>query len=93
MHYLKKHIFYIIFFTMFVSGCEFLGGEAGKGVITIGSGIITEDELQKEIEHVMNEMGITYSEAGAAIRQIIDKIIEKNLILEYGKEKKITVND
>jgi parvulin-like peptidyl-prolyl isomerase len=93
MQYLQKYILYIILFFILFSGCDFFGGNTKKGTITIGKRVISEDELQKDIVRIIFEMGITDQEAKLGIRQIINKVIEKNLILEYGKEEGITVTD
>lgn len=93
MHCLQKYILYIILFFILFSGCDFFEGNTKKGTITIGKRVISEDELQKDIERIIFEMGITDQEAKLGIRQIIDKVIEKNLILEYGKEQGITATD
>ena len=93
MHCLQKYILYIILFFILFSGCDFFEGNTKKGTITIGKRVISEDELQKDIERIIFEMGITDQEAKLGIRQIIDKVIEKNLILEYGKEQGILMEN
>ncbi len=48
--------------------------------------------MHDEIEHLIFDMGITDKDARTGIKSIINKIVEKNLILEYGRKNGITVS-
>jgi len=62
-------------------------------VITVGNTDITKDELKRDIGRIISEMGMTEEEAKLAIKSIIGKVTEKYLIMEYGKEEGITLQD
>ncbi len=76
-----------------LSSCNIFNPFDNKDVITIGKSKINEAEFKKEMQRVIFEMGMTEKEVKENIEPIIDKVIEKSLIMEYGKEKGITVSN
>ena len=89
----KKSLFFIIAVTITLSACQIFENPKEKVVITVGSSSITDEELRREIQHIIFDMGVTDQEAKNGIEPIINKVVEKSLIMEYGKEKGITVTD
>lgn len=88
----NKILFLISFITLILS-CNFAEPPEENIVITIGDNSISRDELRDDIERVIFEMGITEQDAKLGIKSIIDKVIEKKLILEYGKTRGIHITD
>ncbi len=94
MNRLQKHkTHFLIGLSFFFLSCNFAEPPEENIVITIGDTAIGKDELRYDIERVIFEMGITDQEAKLGIKSIIDKVIEKKLILEYGKTKKIIITN
>jgi len=89
---IKKYLLCLFLFS-FISACQIFHGSEGKAVITVGKTGISKAELRAEIGSIISEMGMTDEEAKTAINSIIEKIIEKYLIMEYGKVQGITVSD
>ncbi|MBW2609130.1 MAG: peptidylprolyl isomerase [Deltaproteobacteria bacterium] len=89
----KRSFYFIIAISIALSACNIFDNPGDRVVITVGSREITEDELKKEIRQITFEMGITDQEAKLGIRSLIKKIIDNYRIMEYGKEKGITVSD
>jgi len=83
----------VIVFIFLFSACHPLKQSEGKAVIIVGSRDITKTELKKDIEDIKDEMGISDSELEQGIESVINKIVEKYLIMEYGKEQKIEISD
>ena len=73
--------------------CDFFNRTDNTAVITIGNRKITGDELKSEIQQIMFEMGISEQEVKANMEPIVNKVIEKSLILIYGEEAGIKVTD
>jgi peptidyl-prolyl cis-trans isomerase C len=61
-------------------------------VITIGDKAINRKEMRNEIDRIKYDMGISDKEIKEGIKSIINRIVEKKLILEYGRKKGITVS-
>lgn len=89
----NNKIFFLISFLSFILSCNFVEPPEENIVITIGDTSISKDELGKDIERVIFEMGITDQDAKHGIKSIIDKVIEKKLILEYGKIEGIYITN
>jgi len=82
----------IAFIFSFIACHPFKHSEE-KAVITVGSRNITKAELKKDIENIRDEMGISDRDLEQGITPVINKIVEKYLIMEYGGELKIEISD
>jgi len=80
-------------FIFSLSACHVFDHSEEKIVITVGSKNITRTDLKKDIENIKNEMGISDQELKLGIRTIINKAVEKYLIMEYGKKLGIEISD
>jgi peptidyl-prolyl cis-trans isomerase C len=90
--HIKKYLVCLLLFS-FIPACQILDGSEGKAVITVGKTGISKAELRAEIGSIISQMGMTDEEAKTAIKSIIQKIIEKYLIIEYAKEQVMSVSD
>ncbi|MFC1839692.1 peptidyl-prolyl cis-trans isomerase [Thermodesulfobacteriota bacterium] len=86
-------IYFLTSFLIITLSCNFVEPPDENIVITVGDTSISRDELREDIERVIFEMGITDQDAKIGIKSIVDKVIEKKLILEYGKIKGIYITD
>ena len=84
--------FLLISTLLFTNSCDFIEQPEKEAAATIGSTTISRKEMREEIDHVISDMGITDQDARAGIKSIINKIVEKKLILEYGRKHGITVS-
>jgi peptidyl-prolyl cis-trans isomerase C len=88
--------FQVILAFVFVfssSSCHESNHSEEKYVITVGTRKITKAELEKDFEDMANEMGVSGQELKKGVRPIINKIVEKYLIMEYGNEMGIKISD
>jgi parvulin-like peptidyl-prolyl isomerase len=76
-----------------ISACHTFDRPDDRNVITVGKTSVTKDELRRDIGRIVSEMGMSDEEAKLAIKSIIGNITEKYLIMEYGKEEGITLQD
>jgi len=88
-----KRLYIASLLILTISGCNVLDRHDEKDVITVGSTGISKDVVRRDIRRIISEMGMTEDEADLAIKSIIGKVIEKYLIMEYGKEEGITIQD
>lgn len=87
----------IFFFLLIISllwthSCNLFKAPEEETVIFIGDNGISLKEVREEIARIISDMGITEKDANANLKGIINKIVEKKLILEYGKKKGITIS-
>ena len=90
---MKISFYLLIIFVLLFSACHFFERSEDRVVITVGSRGITEDELKKAIQQIIFEMDISDREAKEGIETIVNKVIERAMIVEYGKEEGIGVSD
>ncbi len=88
-----KRFFITSLLIITISACHVLDRHNNKDVITVGNTGISKDVVRKDIRRIISEMGMTEDEAELAIRIIVGKVTEKYLIMEYGKEEGITLQD
>lgn len=88
-----KRFFISSLLILAISACHILDRHDNKDVITVGNTGFAKDVVKKDIRRIISDMGITEDEAELAIRSIVAKVIEKYLIMEYGKEEGITLQD
>lgn len=75
------------------SSCRVFNNSEDNAVISVGSRNVTKAELKEDIEKITVEMGIYDLEMNQGISTIINKIVEKYLIMEYGKDAGIEISD
>ena len=80
-------------FIFSLSACQVFNHSDQEVIITVGDTNITKAELRKDIVDVTDEMGLTDNDLDFGIRPVINKIVEKYLIMEYGKEMEIEISD
>jgi peptidyl-prolyl cis-trans isomerase C len=90
---LSFQIVTIIAIIFSFSSCRVFNHSEEDVVISLGSRNITKAELQEDIDKITVEMGIHDQEISQGIKSIINKIVEKNLIMEYGKEVGIEISN
>jgi peptidyl-prolyl cis-trans isomerase C len=88
-----KRYFIAYLLILSISACHVIDRHDDKDAITVGNTGITKDVVRKDIRRIISEMGMTEDEAELAIRSIVRRVTEKYLIIEYGKEEGITLQD
>lgn len=91
IYYLK--IILSLIFLLSIMSCGFMEPPEKNAVIIIGDTSLSMDELREDIERITFEMGITDQDVKQGMTSILDKVVEKKLILEYGKSSGISVSD
>jgi hypothetical protein len=59
----------------------------------VGSRHIARNEQEKDMRNITDEMGISHEEQNKWVKSIINKMIEKHLIMEYGQDQGITFKE
>ncbi len=90
---MKRSFYLLTIFVFLFSACHLFERAEDRVVITVGSRGITEDELKKAIQQIIFEMEISDREAKEGIETIVNKVIERAMIMEYGKEEGIGISD
>jgi peptidyl-prolyl cis-trans isomerase C len=90
-----KRLHYLLLVLLFsLSGCgDLFKGPEEKTVITVGERDISIGALKKDIKRFTSEMGITDQDIEQIMQPLINRIVEHYLIIEYGREKGISISD
>jgi peptidyl-prolyl cis-trans isomerase C len=83
--------FLVLLLAFFLSGCGFFDRSGKEAVVTVGRTNITPDELKRDIKFMILEMGIEQEKVADVLNPLVDRIIDHYLILEYGRDKGITI--
>ncbi|MFC1891005.1 peptidylprolyl isomerase [Thermodesulfobacteriota bacterium] len=88
-----KHIIIALFLFGSLTACQSFDKSDNIIVVTVGKRLISEDELKQDVQLISLEMGLTEQETIQDIKSLIYRVLDNYLILEYGKEKKITISN
>ena len=86
-------LFLLIFILLTVSACLFNERSDKNVVITVGDQAITSEDIVKEVNITAFENGIPRRVVWESIDDLIDRIVDNSLILEFGKAKGINLTD
>jgi parvulin-like peptidyl-prolyl isomerase len=89
-----KRIFFLVLALAFgSSACNILDSSEEKVAITVGERKITTDELKRDIRYMTSEMGVTDEGVRYVIDPLLSKLVDHYLVLEYGRQRGITVSE
>jgi peptidyl-prolyl cis-trans isomerase C len=90
---LYRNLFFLLVYSLLwiLSSCG-AGPADEEAVITIGDTPISRKEVLGEIDRIKYDIGISDQEIKKGIKPIINRIVQKKLILEYGKKEGISVS-
>ena len=89
-----KRLFFLVLALSFgSSACNILDSSEEKVAIIVGERKITTDELKRDIRYMTSEMGVTDEGVRYAIDPLLSKLVDHYLVLEYGRQKGITVSE
>lgn len=90
---LMRYLFPLLFCAMSLNGCDLLGSFKTPPGITVGSRHITVEELRKNLEFFSSDLDLSKQQLRRVKDQLLDQVINHYLILEYGREKDISVSE
>ncbi len=85
------YVLYLIFF--FMTGFGLFDDSEKRVAIVVGSRQVTIDELRADMIFMNSGMGLPVRHGDKIREKLVNQIINHYLILEYGKEKGITVSE
>jgi parvulin-like peptidyl-prolyl isomerase len=81
----------IVFLLFVVAACDMLGGPRDKVAIRVGDSKITLSQVRRDMEEFGVDMGLKWEEVHPMLDQLLNRLVERYLILAYGREKRIEV--
>jgi parvulin-like peptidyl-prolyl isomerase len=83
-----------LLFAILISlmACDLLGGPKDKVIISVGEKQISTEELKRDLKRLTFELGMTDQETAELMNQLVERIIDHYLILQYGKKERIEVS-
>ncbi len=89
-----KRVFFLALAISFgLSACNILDRSEEKVVIIVGERDITTDELKRDIKYITSGMGVTDQGVKYVIDPLVSKLVDHYLILEYGRQRGITISE
>jgi peptidyl-prolyl cis-trans isomerase C len=79
--------------TVLILACGLFDQTVNKVVLVVGSRHITTNELEKDIEFMSGGMEVPTEQQNQIRKQLVEQIIDHYLIIEYGKEKGISISE
>ena len=86
-------LFCLCLVPIIVLGCDLFEREKEDSVLVIGSRHIAPDELKKDMAFITLGLGLPKVLLTPLRDQLIEQIVDHYLIMEYGREKKITLSE
>ena len=98
---IKPQVYYAKYVSFFgfcalavlIFSCGILEREENNVVITVGSKNISVDGLKRDMEFFSCEMDISEKQQGNISNELLERLIDYYLILEYGKEHGISITE
>ncbi|RJR29118.1 MAG: hypothetical protein C4576_35640 [Desulfobacteraceae bacterium] len=73
-------------------GCGLYDREERKAIVTVGKRSITAEQLKREMRRLVADQEIVSEDKAQLRRILVERIVDHFLVLEYGREKGITVS-
>jgi len=77
---------------MMAPGCGLYDREERKAIVTVGKRSLTAEQLKREMRRLIAEQEIVHEDKAQFRRILVERIVDHLLVLEYGREKGITVS-
>ena len=81
----------VVVVSILLSGCDFPEGSKSLVVMSVGDRNISVSDLKRDLTRIGQDMGIPAKEAGAVLDQLLDRLVDHYLILEYGRDMGISI--
>jgi len=83
----------LILSLLFVQGCTKADDSKSKTVITIGAVHFFLDEVQRDYHRLLSDLPESANNTQSVKEQVLNQLIDRYVILEYGQEHHISVSD
>jgi len=85
---------FLVLIPVLVSlGCPMMDDPGGEGVVVVGSRNVGMDELKRDMAYVSPGLEPSMLRTADALDPLLDRVIERYLIMEYAAETGISVSD
>jgi parvulin-like peptidyl-prolyl isomerase len=89
----RRLVFVVLAVSLIFSSCDSFEQPQEKVLLRVGEREITVAALNKEIKRMTYEMEMTGRLAEGLLEPLLESLIERYLILEYGREQGIAVSE
>ena len=92
---MAKRVFFLVLAISLGSStaCNILDRSEQKVVIIVGERNITTDEFKRDMRYITSGMGLTDEGVKFALDPLVSKLVDYYLILEYGRQRGITISE
>lgn len=79
--------------VLLLPGCSVSGREEQSKAISVGSTRVSLAEVKTDFKELVKALPVNDENRKRVSRQVLDEIVERYLILEYGKKRRISLSD
>lgn len=86
-------LLFVLATSFMAAACGLIDQHDGRAIVTVGKWSLGPDELKRDIKRLIPDLEISPEEWVRFRRDLVERIVDHYLILEYGREKGIVVSD
>ncbi|MCP4668692.1 MAG: hypothetical protein GY849_20300 [Deltaproteobacteria bacterium] len=83
----------LLVLSFFAPGCDLFDPAANQVVIVVGSRQVGVEDLKTDMEFISAGLDLSDQQKDRIRSKLVDRLIDRYLILEYGREKGISVSE
>lgn len=83
----------LLVLLLFAPGCDFFDPALNQAVVVVGSRQVGVEDLKADMEFISAGLDLSDQQKDQIRGKLLDQLIDHYLILEYGKEKGISVSE
>jgi len=81
----------LLFLPVWLGACDVLIGTGDRVAIEVGEHRIRLSTVQEDVKSLGNDLGLSEEEIRPVFNQLVDRLLERYLLLAYGEDHQITV--
>ena len=89
---IDNFVYFLFLIPVLIVGCGLFDQMESGVIIVVGSRQITLDELERDMKSISNGLDIPYQQWGQIRDQFVEQIIDRCLVIEYGKKNAISIS-
>jgi len=82
----------VVAITALIPGCDLTEKSISPVAMSIGDRDISADVLKRDLQRMGQELGMAEKDAGAVLDPLLERLVDRYLILEYGRQMGISIS-
>jgi parvulin-like peptidyl-prolyl isomerase len=90
---MKRTILTTLFLPLLLAACDLMSPSKDQIAIRVGEQSFTLDAVQEDVERISEEMELKTGEIRPVFEPLVERLVERYVLLAYGAEQGITVEE